>query len=261
MSACDLSKPFGTPGLVTAVDTLGRPFITADGLQLYYSDAATNSIHVATRPNLTVGFGPATPTGIGLDQVISYLMGVHVSADGLQLYYSGKNARGWEFSLGTASRSSTSSSWAKASSPALPGTRWQRDAWLSRDGRRLYYAHIEGANADQELAVSELTASGFGAMRMLDELGGEGRSGEPVLSADELTIYFSTSRPSSGTGTYNIWTANRPSVDAPFANIREVVELASSSAQSPVQLSDDGCVLHFVSSGTLEKLYVAAKPK
>ena len=68
----------------------------------------------------------------------------------------------------------------------------------------------------------------------------------PVLSADGLTIFWSSDRPDGNAkGDFDIWTASRASTDANFATPRNVAELNTDGLEEPAFLSPDGCRLYF----------------
>lgn len=67
----------------------------------------------------------------------------------------------------------------------------------------------------------------------------------PVVSGDELEIFFASSR--GGKGFKSIWVADRKSADVPFGAPRLVTELDSDGDDRPTWLSTDGCRLYFVS--------------
>lgn len=71
-------------------------------------------------------------------------------------------------------------------------------------------------------------------------------TGKPVLSADGLTLYFSTNRANPGSlGDYDIWTATRTAVTSEFTNLTPVTGLTTTEYEVPGWLSPDGCRLYF----------------
>jgi WD40-like Beta Propeller Repeat len=98
--------------------------------------------------------------------------------------------------------------------------------------RKLYRAAIANGSYGQPGAVHELDSPN-------DE-------STPVLSGDRLTIYFSSTR-SGGVGGYDIWTADRPNLAAPFLPPENLNAQNSDTDDSPGWLSPDGCRLYFSS--------------
>ena len=82
----------------------------------------------------------------------------------------------------------------------------------------------------------------------------------PVLTADELTIFFSSSR---GTvGGFDVWTAHRATVSVAFEAPEPVVELSTSRDDYPTWVSEDGCdvILETFGSGKATRFY-ASRPR
>ena len=93
---------------------------------------------------------------------------------------------------------------------------------------------------------------------------GEGE-GSPVLTPDELTLYFASNRKDlGGTGSADIYIATRTSTSLKFGNIARIEELATAGEDVPTWISPDNCRLYTSyrpdqNSGT--SLYVATRPK
>ena len=76
-------------------------------------------------------------------------------------------------------------------------------------------------------------------------------TGDPSLTADGLTIYFSSNRG----GSFDLYRATRPSLDAPFAMPAAVPVLnADAHNELSPEISSDGKFIHFASNrnGVLE---------
>ena len=86
----------------------------------------------------------------------------------------------------------------------------------------------------------------------------------PVVTADELTIYWSSSRlgPSAKT---EIVVATRQDTASPFSNVRLVTEVNTAARyESPNFVSADGCRLYFTSLSETpyeSDILMASKPK
>jgi len=83
----------------------------------------------------------------------------------------------------------------------------------------------------------------------------------PVPTADELVLYFGSTRADSpAKGADDIWMTKRSSVSAAFDPPTNVSELNSSAAEWPDWLSPDRCRLYFTRNGSTGlKLYVAER--
>jgi Tol biopolymer transport system component len=103
-----------------------------------------------------------------------------------------------------------------------------------------------GANFDLWLATR--TGSMFGTpVRLVDLNLGGSAEGDPVLSADGLTIYFRSNR-AGGPGQFDIYAATRGSTaTTAFAPPVLVPNINSSVDDGPSWISPDGCRLYLSS--------------
>jgi hypothetical protein len=85
-------------------------------------------------------------------------------------------------------------------------------------------------------------------LESLDLLAPAGASANPVVSSDELTIYFSA--PPDNASQPDIWTSSRPSLDRGFGAPRAIAELNTTSGERPAWISEDSCRLYFVTNRT-----------
>lgn len=223
------------------------------------------SFYTATRASVLVNFASATelngsPTG----GVSSGIAAPFVSQDGLRLYYS-LGASSAPLGIYLRTRSSVTAAWntTATSKLELPGAYAAGDPWLSADEQRLYYGGNADAASSFDIQVSTVTSTGYSTMTQVGGLASASLDSAPTLTADELTIYFTSDRAGTGTlGGRDIWTATRASSTAPFANLRPVTELNTSGLDVPGSVSPDGCVLYFhrAVSGRETDLFMARKP-
>jgi hypothetical protein len=66
----------------------------------------------------------------------------------------------------------------------------------------------------------------------------------PVVTADELTLFFASTRP-GGTGNHDIYEARRASVADGFGAPIELAGLNTTADDGPNWISPDGCNLYF----------------
>jgi len=85
----------------------------------------------------------------------------------------------------------------------------------------------------------------FEAAAWLPSVNSVSRDGSPSLTADELTLYFVSSRP--GSLNDDTWVARRASKTDNFDAPQLLTELASPSFESSPNLSRDGRTLYFIS--------------
>jgi hypothetical protein len=84
----------------------------------------------------------------------------------------------------------------------------------------------------------------------------------PVVTPDELTIYFGSTRTDGGAkGGMDIWRATRASTTVPFSNPTNVAALNTPKSDVPTWISNDGCRLYVANnSGGKYVIEVASKP-
>jgi hypothetical protein len=132
-----------------------------------------------------------------------------------------------------------------------------------KDGDRMYFASTRGdPSVMEELYMSERAADGtFAAPRHLSELGSADSEESAFLTADELTVYFSSGR-SGGAGDADIWMATRADKNTPFGAPVFVPSLSTAAADFPSWLSDDGCQILIESYTTGDaELFYSERPK
>jgi hypothetical protein len=135
---------------------------------------------------------------------------------------------------------------AELASNAFDGT-----PFVAASGLRVYfYSTRAGSNAgSRDLWVWERPAPGapFEPPRPLTELNTSGLELLPRLSADELTIVFTSDRP-GGRGRTDIWRAQRGSVAEAFGAPENVDELNTGSDDTGAWPSSDGLTIYFASN-------------
>jgi hypothetical protein len=104
----------------------------------------------------------------------------------------------------------------------------------SRDGTNKFYraARVNGALSDVKLVPGILPSP----KEILDGI---------VVTADELTIYWSTSR---NGGSADVYVATRSDTSSPFSGAKELTAVNTSLAETPSFVSADGCRLYYASS-------------
>jgi hypothetical protein len=83
----------------------------------------------------------------------------------------------------------------------------------------------------------------------------------PSLTLDGLRIYFCSDR-AGGLGSYDLWTAARPSWGAPFGTATPITELNSAATDRDPRISPDGLTIFFASqraSAGGSDLYMASR--
>jgi Tol biopolymer transport system component len=145
-----------------------------------------------------------------------------------------------------ATRPTTTEQWTSPTqlsfSPEAPDN---LDDYVLPDGAALYFtADVPGNNGIYRAALS-----GAGVLPATPILQGLQRF--PVVSPDELTLYFASGYP------YDIWMATRTSRDLPFGEPVALTELNSDASDNPQWISPDGCRLYFGRATVNEDLVTA----
>ncbi len=115
--------------------------------------------------------------------------------------------------------------------------------YVTADGAAMNF-HT-GRQGRQLLAASRWGGAGFGPVLLIDS-GELPAPGFPVVSPDELTLYFAVQAGSEAAGRHtDIWSAARSSTSAAFADFREVSGVNTTANEIPSFISEDGCRLYF----------------
>ena len=135
--------------------------------------------------------------------------------------------------------------------------------WISQDGLRLYYVEVISGVGKARMAERPSTGDAWTPVRTFEELHIDDANGtQPALTADELEIFFHSTRP-GGTGGIDLWTATRTSTEEPFGNIRPLYELNTPENESGPHIMPDGLTLYFNSvyrnGGSPNDLYKATR--
>jgi hypothetical protein len=135
--------------------------------------------------------------------------------------------------------------------PELASNAFDGTPFVSASGLRLYfYSTRQGSNGgSRDLWVAERSTptSAFGAPTPLLELNSASGDLLPRLSADELSIVFTSQRP-EGRGATDIWRARRSSAAAPFGAPENLAELNTNVDDTGAWLSSDGLRIFFASN-------------
>jgi hypothetical protein len=279
--ACNVSKPFGAPVRLNSAndtDSLTYPttgiWLSPDELIAYIStvraDAGLSSghIYVAVRTMLTDSFGAISPLpgvngNMGYDELPTLTANAHTiifassRANYLQppdLYIATRPNTVVNF--GTPAPLTSINSSAVDTSPSL-----------SPDGQTLYFQSSQ-TNMQSDIFVATNGASGYSLVTTSSPVAAvndpAANDGNPVISADGLTLYFSSNR---GGGTYQVYVATRASTSAAFGTPQAVAEVNAPSVGDrwPQFISADGCRLYgggVLSGGGADfSVWVATRPQ
>jgi Tol biopolymer transport system component len=213
------ADPFSSPTALDEINTSSNedtPFVTADGLTLYFSSNRPGSIggidlYVAMRVSVTALFGAPRNLSELNRAVPARQFSPHLSADGHTLYFGSDrtgNIHMYRAEWGSNGAFGTPE-------PVVPVSSQWEDAspWLSQDSLTLYFASSRPDGVSWNLWVAQRTGATdpFANPEELMGVGSADYQGEPALSADACTLFFSSNRPGSR-GETDIWEAYRPVV-------------------------------------------------
>jgi WD40-like Beta Propeller Repeat len=129
-----------------------------------------------------------------------------------------------------------------------------RSPSLSGDGLQLFFSATLFGDERIYVARRTLATAEFSPASEVLELTSNGFDGTPAISADGLTIVFSSSRGVFGGGGFgtavdrNLWLATRATTAAKFEPPRELEELNTPSVEHLPWLAEDGLTLVFASA-------------
>ena len=276
-SLCDLEAPFGAatfvPGLtIDAATAVGGLRLTPDLLTgyLYVNRPSTDSrledLYTTTRPSEDTPFSELTLIeGAGINTSKAEL-DLTVSGDGQWLVF----ARVISGQVGPFYATRVTGRGAFVYGGALAGTgvgHADETPFLREDRQVLYYASSPVGGV-RHIVRAERMDAGIEPPVPVPELDSSFDDKCPVVTPDELTIFFRSTRTDGGArGSGDIWTASRSSTGLPFSSLQNVSELNSPNDEWPTFVSRDGCTLYFTTRVVdethpygISSQYVARRP-
>jgi Tol biopolymer transport system component len=249
---CNLASSFGTPAAVTELNSTASDdalSLSADELTVYLESnrpggAGGEDIWVAHRTSVSVPFG--APTLLEGINTAANEVTPAISHDGLRLYYASGG-----YSLQIATRTTTAAVFSAGTPLAgINGSGFDACPWLSADESQLYFCSVRpGSRGGADIFVADLGSNGASNVTELVAVNTTTDEENPVLTADGLTIYFSSKQlAGGGAGTnYHIWTAHRSTTADGFGQSTSVTELNTSGTDVPGWISPDGCTIYIMS--------------
>jgi hypothetical protein len=127
------------------------------------------------------------------------------------------------------------------------------------DGLLLYFGSTRGPGMNRAIYRATWNGTNFGAPVPVAELDTSFNETSPVVTPDDLTIYYATDAPSQTQ--YDVWTATRASTRDPFGSARPVAEVNSAASDGPTFVTRDGCALYISSDRRfgVSVMYVATR--
>ncbi|HTV19521.1 MAG TPA: hypothetical protein VMG12_12635 [Polyangiaceae bacterium] len=247
--------PFGDAEPLVGLDfdeNVFGPVLSADGRRLYFSAYASGEqqIYTATRDERGARFGDVRELS-GVNSAASD-GSPFISADGERLYlFSDREGGAGGRDVWLSERPDRSTRFSEPrplagiNSPATELLPWLADDELSV----IFVSDRQGGRggADLWMATRDAIDDDFSSPFNLGGLSSGENEGRAVLSADGLTVFFSSDR-SGGRGGPDLWVATREQRDQPFSAPRNLFGLNSPANDQDVALSSDGTELFFASS-------------
>jgi len=230
-------------GELSDPDQEGNPWLTADGRTLYFdSGTGDTEIYLATRA------APGQPFG-ARDHLMALASpledtGLVITADDRVAVFASSRAGSLGFDLWQTQRAGPGAMFeapTRALLAAIDGDNNQFDAFLTGDGRRLYYASSI-AGGQVLLTASRASATdAFGAPVPIPGAGTFAVEADPELSPDERVMVFSATVP------LQLYAAVRASPAVPFGPPVHLTSIVGPGYDGDPALSADGCELFFIS--------------
>ncbi|HSR95939.1 MAG TPA: hypothetical protein VLM79_02660 [Kofleriaceae bacterium] len=243
-------SPTAMFGRRTTVASLSSPnneeqaALSPDELTMFFSRDDGNGafdIFEAKRASATGAFDSGTPVpGVNTS---AEERAPRVTADGLTMYATTRATPNGQFRVAAATRASTDGMFgALQPVPGINGTTNDSDPWISADGRVLYFSSDRTGNYG--LYRSTQTGGVFSAPELVrgTNLDTPYMELAPVLTEDELTLYFASSRPNLGS--VDVFEATRATAQDPFGEPVNLTEINGVNGDVPSWVSADNCQLY-----------------
>lgn len=252
---CDPTKPFETPvpvpGLSDANVEEGHAWISPDELTAYLilGSGDDREIMMTTRASTGSAFGPrsAVPS---LASVNVEDDNVCLTSDLLTVFFSSKRAPSTDFDLWIGTRLSATAPFdgllqiANVNSPTVDA-----DPFVLPNGAAIYFDSNRGqiSEDDDDIYVARRQDRGYGtATKVLGVNQANVRDRQPVLTADELTMIF-TSKRNLPDDPGDFFIATRANVVDAFSTPVHLPGISSPNEDLATSISADGCVLYLSS--------------
>jgi hypothetical protein len=244
---CDLSKPFGplvrAPAPVNTDWYSSNVALTSDALSMFMAIQPGRTgvvrLALATRGSAAAMWGIPTPLSPMLN-LAAENADPALSADGLTLYYSAGPSF-FERQMYVASRTNPRTEFASVTKlDKLASLGHNGRPTLRRDGEEFCFQSTRAGTFD--LLCAPIRAGLVGDPVFQSELNTDALEACPVLGADGLSMYFSSTR--SPSLDQDIWRTTRPSPTGKWTKPVAVTELNSPQSEQPIWLSEDNCTLY-----------------
>ena len=271
LMTCDPGAPFGAPVAIAELESANDDWsarFSGDELTAYFASSRPGhvggaSIYTASRATLTGTFS-APVLLAGVNSSSDTIVHPTVTADERTLLVQQAVTTSLTSDIYFTTRADAAATFSTPIEVAnINSAQDDLMPFVTPGGGTLLFSSNRGGNYAIYVATGSPTS--YGAPQLLPGVSAAGGSTaddeEPVLSADGLTIYFSSTRNDPA---FDIWVAHRAVTTDPFTLPHAVAELAAPGAyDAPTWLSSDGCRLYLMSNraggaGGID-LYVASR--
>ena len=251
---------FAGPTLVSAVSdplTDDDPTATGDALELFWASERGGAvsgyadIYTVTRASIDAPW--STPMAVAELNSSSEDQSPGITADGLTIYFASRRPNGAGSNIWMATRPSRGATWSTPTmvselSSAAEEFEPQPDA---SNTRIVFYRHNSTTDTALMLATRASPSVAWGTPAPILELDTPVLEKSPFLTADGLTIYYSST---NGMTTSDLYVASRTSTTGPFMAGVAMTDLETPMNDDDPWLSSDGRVMFFASdrSGNFE---------
>ena len=233
----------------------GLQMISSNGLSLYFTSNRSGGfgerdLWVAKRISIEDEWEPAINIGPTVNSSDDE-WAPSISADSLTLYFCSPRTGGHgNFDIWQTIRSTVNDQWGTPESLGSPINTpyYEKMPWISADGLEIYFTSDRVGGTDlSDLYVSKRAtiSDTWGEPVNLSVLNSAHTEGEPSLSADGLTMFFSSTRP-GGFGEWDLYVTTRQTKDtewSPPVNLGSQVNTQYSEIAPCI--SFDGHTLYF----------------
>ncbi len=255
---CRTSQPFARPTVVPGLNgAYGTSYtrFTPDELVAFatvYDSTGDADVVIASRATRSDAFGRAQPIA-SLDTMGALEGAPTVTDDELTLYMHSDRSGAYGIYVSTRPRPDV-----EFSSPVAVqelNINGEGFPYVTGDGSGLYFH--SGVDGTADLWRATRATAGFNKPEKVNVSTGSYDEWTPVVSADDLTLYWSR----SGSTQDGIWMATRASKQDPFGNARLLSELNGMFAGiAPSWISPDNCRLYItVWTGQVYEMHVAER--
>jgi Tol biopolymer transport system component len=245
---CNPGAAFSTPTAVAELNTAmsdEAAWLTADEKTLYFSSTRTGTlggydIFTATRADTSSAWTNIMPVA-GVNSSGTQRFPV-LTEDGLAMLALIGTAPNYQ--IGIAMRMDSASAFSTlADAPTINSTNNDEGDYLAPGA--VYFATDRDGNYEIYRAPRTNTQLGTPLPISGNQVNTSGGESNPVVSPDELTLYFSSNR-AGGVGGYDIWMAKRASLADGFGMPENLQALNSTDIDAPTWVSADGCVIYLL---------------